>query len=75
MSGFVSVPACRFLPAFNDLADQHWPHNIVVVTHGYGVSSHLDYPLRRGTGLVLCGWTTVDTLSSAEKAKSATHGG
>jgi len=31
----------RFLPAFNDLADQHWPHNIVVVTHGYGVSQSL----------------------------------
>ena len=27
----------RFIPAFEDLADQYWPHNLVIVTHGYGV--------------------------------------
>ena len=28
---------CRFSPEFNNIADEHWPNNIVIVTHGYGV--------------------------------------
>lgn len=28
---------CRFTAEFNKLADEHWPKNIVIVTHGYGV--------------------------------------
>ena len=28
---------CRFPPEFSHLADEHWPNNIVIVTHGYGV--------------------------------------
>ena len=31
------IYACRYVPTFNDLADQYWPHNIIVVTHGCGV--------------------------------------
>ena len=27
----------RFTPEYNHLADEHWPNNIVIVTHGYGV--------------------------------------
>ena len=28
---------CRFSPAYSQLGDTYWPHNIVIVTHGYGV--------------------------------------
>ena len=28
---------CRFSPAYSRLAEIYWPHNIVIVTHGYGV--------------------------------------
>ena len=27
----------RFTAEFTKLADEHWPKNIVIVTHGYGV--------------------------------------
>lgn len=33
----MTIYACRYVPTFNDLADQYWPRNIIVVTHGYGV--------------------------------------
>ena len=28
----------RFTAEFNQLADKYWPNNIIIVTHGYGVS-------------------------------------
>ena len=31
------LPFCRFPHGFNNLANEHWPCNIVIVTHGYGV--------------------------------------
>lgn len=34
---YTFICAYRYVPTFNELADQYWPHNIIVVTHGYGV--------------------------------------
>lgn len=36
----------RFSPAYSRLADEFWPHNIVIVTHGYGV----DEAIKKGGG-------------------------
>lgn len=45
----------RFIPAYCSLADEYWPHNVVIVTHGYGVlqalaAGKLGKVHRRGAG-------------------------
>ena len=41
---YTLFPLYRFIPAYQKLAEDYWPHNIVIVTHGYGVMQAVSLP-------------------------------
>ena len=57
----------RFRPAYGRLADLYSPHNIVIVTHGYGVQQ---VALREGGGAV---WVDYCGHVELQRASDCSH--
>lgn len=58
----------RFVEAIHDVADKHWPHSIVLVSHGYSVTEAA-YWVRgeRPFGAHYCSWLKVERASKREE--------
>ncbi|XP_062519314.1 ubiquitin-associated and SH3 domain-containing protein A-like [Corticium candelabrum] len=61
----------RYASAFEAAADKHWPHNLVLVTHGYGVQRALNLGLSTVAAFQVeyCGYVVLERESKRPQWK------
>ena len=58
---------CRYSAVFKKLADQHWPDNLLLVTHEYGVIEAMAFGgCRDDVEAAYCGYVELSRTDSSE---------